>query len=115
MAETDPVLILENALALVYDAQSLVLRGLRANPDKDEQRRLNKTLARLKVEQKDLEDLIDAYEDEPNIMKPPPQEVVDNIAELSGKVEQEIGKNVTASRALELASGVLDMATKATA
>lgn len=115
MSETDPVLVLEDALALVYDAQALVLRGLRSNPDKDEKRKLNKTLAKLKIEQKDLEDLIDAYEDEPNTVQMPAQGVVDEIARLSGEVEKVTRKNLSASRALELASGVLDMAIEATA
>ena len=111
MANTDPIIEYENALALVYDAQALVLKGLRANPDKQEERRLNKHLAKLRVEEADLIAMIDALEDEPVKDLPmPDQALVDEIARLSGEVEKATRRNVTAAGALKVAGGILDLA-----
>jgi len=112
---TDIVLVLEDALSLVYDAQSLTLKGLRANPSKDEKRRLKKRLASLKLEQKDIEDLIDAYEESDDVLPPPNPTVVSEIAALTGQVEGHRQANLTAASALEISGKVLDMAIKATA
>jgi hypothetical protein len=112
MAESkdDPVIILERALALVFDAIAIAQRGLRANPTKEEERKLNKTLAQLEVERADLEGMIDALENKPTDVPPPTQEQVDRIAELTGRVEQQARASVTAAGALAIASDVLDLA-----
>jgi hypothetical protein len=117
MAESndDPVIILERALALVFDVIAIAQKGRRANPTKEEERKLNKTLARLEVERADLEGMIDALENnEPHDVPPPTQEQVNRIAELTGRVEQQARASVTAAGALAIASDVLDLAIKMT-
>ena len=115
MANGDPIIEYENALALVYDAQALTLKGLRANPDKQEERKLIKRLARLKVEEADLIAMIDALEDEPaeNLPAPDPA-LVAEIARLSGEVEAATKRNLSAAGALAAAGKVLDLAIKLT-
>lgn len=113
MSSGDPVIDLENALALVFDAEALTLKGLRANPSKEEQRKLNKRLASLVVEEADLIAMIDALENriEPGI-KPPTDAQVTEIAKLSEKVEQDTQDNITASDALATSGKVLELAMK---
>lgn len=110
--DNDPVIVLERALALVYDAMAIAQKGRRANPNKEESRRLNKTLARLELERHDLEEMIDAMEGTPADVSPPSQAEVDRIAELTGRVEQQTRTNITAAGALAIASDVLDLAIK---
>jgi hypothetical protein len=116
MAESnsDPVIVLESALALVFDAIAIAQKGCRANPTKDEERKLNKTLARLEVERADLEGMIDALENEPADVPPPTQEHVERIADLTGRVERQTRASLTAAGALAIASDVLDLAIKMT-
>ena len=113
--ETDIVIELEKALALTYDAKAEILKARRQKPDKDTLRDLNKTMARLEIEQADLEELIDAYEDEPDDLPMPDPALVKEIAVLTGKVEKHAKKNATAKQSLAVASNVLEMAIKATA
>ena len=109
MANGDPIIDYENALALVYDAQALTLKGLRANPNRQQERKLNKRLASLKVEEADLIAMIDALENEPVEDLPGPDPaLVAEIARLSGLVEAETKRNLTAEGALVAAGLVLD-------
>jgi hypothetical protein len=115
MAESnDPVIVLEKALALVFDAMAIAQKGRRANPTKEEERKLNKTLARLEIERADLEGMIDALENEPVDVPPPTQEHVNRIAELTGRVEEQTRMILTAAGALAISSDVLDLAIKMT-
>ena len=112
----DPVIDYENALALVYDAQALVVKALRANPSKEEERRLNRRLGRLRLEETDLTAMIDALDNEsdPSI-QPPTDAQVQEIASLSGQVENATQANINASAALVTAGNVLDLASALTA
>lgn len=110
----DPVINLELALALVFDAIAIAQKGLRANPSKEEGRKLHKTIARLEIERTDLEEMIDALDNSPDDVPPPSQEDVDRIAELTGRVEQQTRQNLTAAGAVEITSNVLDLAIKLT-
>ena len=102
-------------MALTYDAKAEILKARRQKPDKDTLRELNKTMSKLEIEQTDLEELIDAYEDEPGNLPTPDSALVRQIAALTGEVEQHAKKNTTAKQSLAVASKVLDMAIKATA
>lgn len=113
--QTDIVIELEKALALIYDAKAEILKARRQKPDKNTLRDLNKTMAKLEIEQTDLEELIDAYEDEPGDLPMPDPALVSEIASLTGAVEQHARSNATATQSLAVASKVLDMAIKATA
>ena len=113
-SDDDPVIALERALALVFDAIAIAQKGRRANPTKEEERKLNKTLARLEVERADLEGMIDALQNETADVSPPTEEHVKRIAELTGRVEQQTRMSVTAAGALAIASDVLDLAIKMT-
>ena len=110
----DPIITLERALALVFDAIAIAQKGLRANPSKEEERKLIKTIARLDIERTDLEEMIDALENEPTDVPPPSQADVTRIAELTGRVERETRRNLTATGAVEITSGILDLAIKLT-
>ncbi len=113
MAENDiiPEIVYENALALVYDSISVARKGLRSNPSKEEERKLNKTLLRLEAERADLEGMLDALaDDEPVGVAPPTQAQVDEIATLTGEVEGLTRANLTAAGALSVASKVLALA-----
>lgn len=115
MTATDPIIEYENTLTLVYDAQAFTLKGLRSNPDKQQERSLNKRLAKLKVEEADLIAMIDAIEDDPSEELPMPDEALLNeIIRLTGEVEKATGKNVTASGALKITGEILDLAVKLT-
>ena len=107
---TNTMIALEDALALVYDAIALAQKGLRANPSKEEGRKLSKTLARLEVERADLEGLIDAMADAPEAVQPPTPAQVESIAALIGEVANLTRANLTATAALAVASKVLDLA-----
>lgn len=113
MADNDviPEIAYENALALVFDSISLARKGLRLNPSKEEERKLNKTLLRLEVERADLEAMLDALaDDDPVGVAPPTQAQVDEIAALTGEVEGLTRANLTAAGALSAASKVLALA-----
>lgn len=114
MALTDNELkiIYADALALVYDAIALANKGLLANPSKEQERKLNKTLLRLEAERTDLMGtLIALAKKQPVGVPPPTQAQVDEIANLTGEVEGLTRANITAAGALAVASGVLDLAT----
>ena len=57
---------LSDMLSLVYDAIAIAQKGLLANPSKDEERKLNRTLAKLELERVDLRAMLDAMEDADN-------------------------------------------------
>ena len=107
---------LEEALGLIYDAISLNNKGMRANPSKEEKRRLMKRRARLEAERADLEGLLDAMADGEDIgVTPPTPEQVKAIADLTAQVEQQTRAAVTASAVLALTGQVLDLAIALTA
>jgi hypothetical protein len=105
----------EDALALVFDAIATNRKGLRANPSKDEKRKLNKQLARLEAERADLEAMLDAIIDGETIdVAPPTQAQVDEIASLTGQVEGWTRDNRTAAGAITVATNVLALAVEIT-
>jgi len=105
----------EDALALVFDAIAMARKGLRANPSKEEERKLNKLLARLEVERADLEAMLDALIDGRVIdVAPPTQAQVDEIARLTGEVGDWTRRNGTAAGAVTVLSKVLDLAVEIT-
>ena len=111
MSNSDPIIQLEDALALVFDTQALTIMALRSNLKKEDERRLNKFLARLVVEEADLISMIDALEDggQPGIAPPTAAQVAD-ISTLSGEVEQLTNGNLAASGVLAVSGKVLDLA-----
>jgi len=106
---------LEDSLALVFDAQTAVLKGKRAKPSKEELRRLNKLWLQLEAEKADLENQIAAVEDGESMPSPPTPEVVEEIARLTQAAEIETRSNRKASEYLAFAGNVLDLATRVTA
>ena len=115
MPEEDTEDRLEAALALVYDAIHINNAGLRSNPSKEEKRKLLKRRARLEAERADLEGMLDALADgEALDVAPPSDQQVQAIAALTGAVEQQRNKAVTAAAALQITGQVLDLATELT-
>lgn len=105
----------EDALALVFDAIAAAHAARRANPSKEERRKINKLLLRLEVERADLEAMLDALIDGREIDVPPPtQAQVDRIAELTGEVETHTRNDRTAAGAVTVAAKVLDLAVEIT-
>ena len=111
----NPEITYANTLALVFDAISSANKGLLANPSKEEERRLNKTLLRLEVERTDLMGMLIALaNNEPVGVAPPTQAHVDEIATLTGAVENLTRANLTAAGALTVASNILALAAAVT-
>ncbi len=109
--EIDQEDVYEDALALVFDTSVTVKKGLRANPSKEEERKLNRRLAQLEVERADFEAMLDAIIDGETIdVAPPTQEQVDEIARLVGEIGGLTRANLTAAGALGVASEVLALA-----
>ncbi len=107
----NPKIAYANTLALVFDAISSANKGLLANPSKEEERKLNKTLLRLEVERTDLMGMLIALaKNQPVDVAPPTQAQVDEIATLTGEVEGLTRANLTAAGALSVASKVLALA-----
>ncbi len=113
--EIDQEDVYEDALALVFDAIAAARKGRRANPSKEEERKLNKALARLEVERADLEAILDAIIVGDTVdVAPPTQEQVDEIARLTGEVGILTRANITAAGAVTVASDVLALAVAVT-
>jgi hypothetical protein len=113
MGNEDAILSVSNMLALVYDAIAVAQKGLLANPTKDEERALNRTLAKLELERADLSAMLDALEDADNKdFTGPTAEQVTLIGTLTAEVDNLTSANLTASAAVDLTSRVLDLATK---
>ena len=113
--EIDQEDVYEDALGLVFDTIVTVKKGLRANPSKEEERKLNRRLAQLQVERADFEAMLDAIIDGETIdVAPPTQAQVDEIANLTGEVGGLTRANLTAAGALTVASKVLALAAEVT-
>ena len=109
--EIDQEDVYEDTLALVFETIVTAKQGLRANPRKEEERKLNRRLAQLEVERADLEAMLDAIIDGETIdVAPPTQEQVDEIARLTGEVGGLTRANLTAAGALTITSKVLALA-----
>ncbi len=106
---------MEAALALVYGAIHVSNDALRSNPSKVEKRILLKRRARLEAERADLEGMLDALADGEAIdVDAPTDQQVNDIADLTGKVEQQRRADVTIAAALEITGDVLVLATELT-
>lgn len=113
--EIDQEDVYEDALALVFDTIVTVKKGLRANPNKERERKLNKMLAQLEIERADLEAMLDAIIDGDTVdVAPPTQAQVDEIAALTGEVGGLTRANITAAGTISVASKVLALAAAVT-
>jgi hypothetical protein len=104
------ILNFEKALALVEDAMEVTRNGLRANPSKEEERKLNKMLLRFGLERAALEGMITAIRSGEKTPQPPTKAQVDAIAKLTGEVDDLTTANTTASGAISIATRVLELA-----
>lgn len=106
-----PRIVYNDALALVHNAIMATREGLLANPSREQERKLNKILARLQVEVANLESMLIALaKKQPVGVEPPTQAHVDEIAKLTGEVEGLTRETLTAASALSVASSVLALA-----
>ena len=103
---------LSEAFALVFDAISLVGKGLLRNPSKEQKRKLNRRIARLEVERAEIAAKMDAIEDGVTGVKGPTATQVARIAILTAKVDKAAAASQTASAALTVSAKVLAVVSK---
>jgi hypothetical protein len=111
-ANKNPLVTLGNMLSLVFDAIAIAQKGLLKNPSKEEERKLNRTLAKLKLERADIRAELDSLIDgEQNIAGPTPAQVKE-MSKLIAEVDKLTNASVTASGAVALTSRILALATE---
>ncbi len=108
----NPLVTLGNMLSLTFDAIAIAQKGLLRNPSKEEERKLNRTLAKLELERTDIRAQLDALiAGEQNIVGPTLDQVQE-ISRLTAEVDALTNASLTASGAVALASRILALATE---
>lgn len=108
----NPLVTLGNMLSLVYDGIATAQKGLLRNPSPEEERKLNRTLARLELERAEIRAKLDALiAGAQNIAGPTPNQVQE-MSRLTAEVEGLTNASLTVSGAIALTSKILDLAGK---
>ncbi len=108
----NPLVNLGNALFLVLDTIAIANKGLLKNPSKEDERKLNRTLAKLELERADIRAKLDAIIAGESDIVGPTSGQVQEISSLTAEVEAVTNANLTASAAVALSSRVLTLATE---
>jgi hypothetical protein len=115
-APDDPDLPLAKAMikVLLADHMQVVAKVKKAlaNPSPDDRRALQGRLIALRNREDSLTAALIALADEGRSIPTPPQDLVDSLAALSGKVEAATNANLTASKTLDLATQFVSLATE---
>jgi hypothetical protein len=111
-APETPLVGLEEALSLVFDAIALAQKGLENNPSKEEERALNAALIDLDLRRATIEAKLDALIAHTTPVVGPTPAQVAQVAALSAEVETLTSAAVTASAAVVLTTRVLALATE---
>jgi hypothetical protein len=107
----NPLVTLGNALSMVFGAIAIAQKGLLKNPSPEEERKLNRTLAKLELERATISAKLDALiAGNQDIAGPTPGQVQE-ISSLTAQVEVLTNANLTASGAVALTSRILTLAT----
>jgi len=108
----NPLVTLGNMLSLVYDGIATAQKGLLRNPSPEEERKLNRTIARLEPERAKIRAKLDALiAGAQNIVGPTPDQV-QQMSSLTAEVEGLTNASLTASGTIALTSKILDLAWK---
>ena len=108
----NPLITLGDALSLVFDAIALAQKGLLKNPSKEQERKLNRTLARLELERADIHAQILALIAKKGAVPRPTTAQVKEISDLTAEVDALTNASITASGAVALTSKILGLATE---
>jgi hypothetical protein len=108
---SDKVPGLLDAIALVDDAITMAENALLDGPSKEEERKLNRRILRLKTERSVLDAELDAALDEETGVLGPSQSQIQEIAKLSMQVEQAKAASASVQDRIALTGKVVSLIT----
>ena len=96
----------------MFDAIALAQKGLLKNPSTEQERQLNRILAKLELERADIQAKITALIGKAKGVNGPNEDQVLEVSNLTAQVDVLTNANITASGAIALTSNILGVATE---